>query len=574
VVLVAEAGKLLEGRYRLIAPLGRGGMGTVWRAEHTKLGTRVAIKLMTSTVAASVEAIARFRREAQVAAGLESPNVVRILDFGVEGDTPYIAMELLEGETLAARIVHEPIAPERLLPIATQMARGIACAHQARVVHCDLKPENVFLARIDGEETVKLLDFGVAKAPLLDPLTQTGQVLGTLQYMSPEQLQGRRHVDARSDLYSFAVIVFECLCGKPAFPGQSIGELVRAICDAPLPVPSAVASVPAGFDAWFARAAHRAPESRFAGAKEMIESLAAALASSAPPRAATWSARPATSRTLHTTDAASHRGGTEGAGFRVAPNTRTRVLEIELWGMHDVAIASAARAALVDAIEQMSHGGTWVAIAFGGRHPPQSAEVQAIEAASMSAAAPAGMRRVAFVIESALGARSVQRLATENAMPNARVFSDEAEARAWIAEALAATGPRRGGDDRAGFRIAPDMRTRVVEIERWGLWTVPLAAEFKRELLEVCEQMKGAPWAGLSFASRHPPQSPEVQQYQSDTMAVAKSFGLVRAAMVADSALSAMMVRRLTQQSQMDVARVFTSEREARAWLAELRLGD
>src|SRR6185295_12830857 len=140
--------------------LGQGGMGTVWRAEHAKLKTAVAVKLIAPSLVASEEALARFHREAQVAAALDSPHVIRILDFGVEEDTPFIAMELLEGETLGARLARiSAISPADTARVVAQIARAIGRAHQANVVHCDLKPDNVFLAQVDGEEIVKVLDF-------------------------------------------------------------------------------------------------------------------------------------------------------------------------------------------------------------------------------------------------------------------------------------------------------------------------------------------------------------------------------------------------------------------------------
>jgi hypothetical protein len=807
-------------------------MGHVWRAEHTKLKTAVAVKLIAPSMVQSAEARARFDREARVAASLDSPNVVRITDFGVEDDTPFIVMELLEGETLGARLAGGALSPEATLRVFSQIARGISRAHQARVVHCDLKPENVFLAHVDGEEVAKIVDFGVAKAPLLDPLTQTGAVLGTLQYMSPEQLEGRKNVGERSDLYSLAVIVFECICGQPAFRGDSIAELVRRICGAPLPMPSKIAKVPPGFDAWFARAAHRDPAARFGSAREMSDALVAAFerASSHSAVAVSVSAAP---RVVLAATVASLKGGDASAGYRITPDTSSRVMEVELWGMFDVRLAQAARQAFVDAFELMRPSGKWVAIGFGTRHPPQNQAVQEIMGATMALAAPAGMLRMAFVIGSALAKMSARRLANESDMGKTRFFEDEASARAWIAEALAPSrsggtstagyrvtcderarfmhvelwgmhdvalareardvlleaqqtmkpggawvaigtgahppqrpevqaletesmaaatrngmariafllpdglatmnvrrltaeikmpnarffndeeeaklwlaepllperrggderagfairaqpkarilhlefwgmwdmnvarafrkevlasyaemgkGPwdilsnarrylpqkdeiqaihketmaaarglsrvaalvdaavsqmqirrmfieagsppnlrfftdeddarewlaearglaeRRGGDESAGFRITPDSSARIVEIERWGVWTVAIASDFKKQILEVCEVMKTAPWAGLSFATRHPPQSAEVQRLQGDTMAVARSYGCVRAAMIAESALAAMMIRRLTQENHMDVARVFTTEREARAWLAE-----
>ena len=573
---VAEPGKILEGRYALRAQLGHGGMGHVWRAEHTKLKTPIAVKLVAPSLVQSAEARARFLREAQVAASLDSPNIVRITDFGIEDDTPFIAMELLEGETLGARLARGAISPEATLRIFSQLARGISRAHQARVVHCDLKPENVFLARVDGEEVAKIVDFGVAKAPLLDPLTQTGAVLGTLQYMSPEQLEGRKNVGAASDLYSLAVIVFECICGQPAFRGDSIAELVRRICGAPLPMPSKIARVPAGFDAWFARAAHRDPAARFASAREMNEALVAAF-ERASSRSAVAVSVSAPNVALQATLAASHafadavlptrRGGDERAGFAIRADRKAHMLHLEFWGLWDMTIGRAFRTEVLAAYAEMGKTTPWVVLSNARRYMPQKEEIQALHKATIAVGFSMGLARVAALVDTALSQMQIRRMFEEaGSPPNLRFFTDEEDAREWLAER---TNERRGGDESAGFRVTPDTRTRIVEIERWGLWNVAIASDFKTQLLEVCELMKSAPWAGLSFASRHPPQSAEVQRLQGDTMAVAKSYGCARAAMVAESALAAMMVRRLTQENHMDIARVFTDEREARAWLAE-----
>ena len=430
---VPAPGKVLEGRYMLREHLGDGGMGSVWRSEHVKLGTPVAVKLLAPAMVASVEARERFRREAKVAASLESQNIVRVVDFGVEGDTPFIAMELLQGETLGLRLARGPLSAGDTARIVAQVARGIGKAHQLKVVHCDIKPENVFLARLDGEEIAKVLDFGIAKAPLFDPVTKTGAVLGTLQYMSPEQLEGRRGIGVPSDLYSLAIVVFECVCGRPAFKADSIAELVRRICGAPLPVPSELATVPSGFDAWFLRAAHRNPVSRYATAHEMSDALGTVLNAAPTMRAArTRTAKLETAPTVHA-QRGSINGGTESAGFRLAPMPERRLLEIELWGLWDTRLAEESKAAFGDAFKAMS-GAPWVALAFGTRHPPQRPEVQAIEGETMGSAASFGMQRTAFVIDSALAKLMAKRLAVEHQMPNTRFFTDEAEARAWLGE--------------------------------------------------------------------------------------------------------------------------------------------
>ncbi len=275
---------MIAGRYRLTALLGRGGMGEVWRAEHVRLRSPVAIKLIDKALAERTEAIQRFLQEAQAAAALRSPHVVQMFDQGVDDGVPYIAMELLEGESLAQRLARvgklSPLETHRIL---NETAKALAKAHEAGIVHRDLKPDNVFLAREEDHEVTKLLDFGIAKvtsdtsAGEARPSTRTGALLGTPHYMSPEQAEGTRAVDHRTDVWALAVIAFECLTGQRPFQGEALGELVLKICTRPPPIPSALAPVPPGFDAWFARGASREVEHRFASAKEAVHSLAVAL---------------------------------------------------------------------------------------------------------------------------------------------------------------------------------------------------------------------------------------------------------------------------------------------------------
>lgn len=273
-----EPGVVIAGRYRLLAPLGRGGMGVVWQAEHLSLRSAVAIKLMNERAAAGSDAGERFLREARAVAALASPHVVQIVDFGVEGDTPYLVMEMLQGETLAARLRRRGrLEPQLVLQVVTEVARALQRAHQAGVVHRDLKPDNVFLVRDIEHEVVKVLDFGVAKVATGDTpqLTQSGAVLGTPHYMSPEQARGRREVDHRTDLWALAVIAYECATGRRPFEGEVLGDLLVKICTESVPPPSTVAPLPAGFDAWFARATEREPDARFQSALEMADALRA-----------------------------------------------------------------------------------------------------------------------------------------------------------------------------------------------------------------------------------------------------------------------------------------------------------
>jgi len=273
---------VVSGRYRLESLLGQGGMGSVWRAHHLALNAPVAIKLIDPALAGSPEAQARFIREAQAAAALRSPNVVQTLDFGVDQGVPYIVMELLVGESLADRLARVGrLTPADTARIVGDVAKAIGKAHAAEIVHRDLKPDNVFLAHDEDDEVVKVLDFGVAKATgavgASTSRTRTGAILGTPYYMSPEQAQGDKRVDWRTDLWALAVIAFECLVGRRPFEADGLGSLIMQICAAPVPVPSTLGPVPRGFDAWWAKATVRDPTARFQSAKELASTLRAVL---------------------------------------------------------------------------------------------------------------------------------------------------------------------------------------------------------------------------------------------------------------------------------------------------------
>ena len=261
--------------------LGKGGMGSVWLAQHIGLDIPCAVKFIHAESAANPDARARFEREARAAAQLRTPNVVQILDYGVFEETPYIAMELLVGEPLSARLARRSrLDATETLRIVAQIGRALGKAHQAGIVHRDLKPENVFLVADEEGEIAKVLDFGVAKQTigLTGSNTQTGALLGTPFYMSPEQAQGTKAIDSRADLWSLAVLCFRCVTGELPFRSDALGDLLIKIVMQPLPVPShLVRGVPPGFDAWWERAAQREPDRRFQTAKELVDSLGSAL---------------------------------------------------------------------------------------------------------------------------------------------------------------------------------------------------------------------------------------------------------------------------------------------------------
>ncbi|MBN1610416.1 MAG: protein kinase [Polyangiaceae bacterium] len=269
---IAE-GTVISGRYRLLAKLGQGGMGSVWRAEHAELRTPLAVKLMAEKYVESAEARSRFQREARAAAALSlsTRHVVRVSDYGIDQGIPFMAMELLEGEDLAERLARVGrLEPAELCSVLSQVGRAMALAHDGGIVHRDLKPGNIFLTRDEdtGEELVKVLDFGIAKAQTLSFGTSgietvAGALLGSPQYMSPEQLSFGLPVDARTDVWAFGVIAFEALTGKRPFEADSFEQLALAIRTESLPVASRIADVPAGFDAWFEQAVARDREQRF-----------------------------------------------------------------------------------------------------------------------------------------------------------------------------------------------------------------------------------------------------------------------------------------------------------------------
>lgn len=278
---------VVADRFRLVRMIGRGGMGSVWQAVHIALDQPCAVKFIEGQLGNVADAHARFEREAKAAAALRSPHVVQILDHGVWAERPYIAMELLEGEDLGKTIArgNGKLPVRQLLEVVEQVCRALTRAHAAGFVHRDLKPDNIFLVNDDDRLLVKILDFGVAKqtSQSIDGSnTKTGAMLGTPYYMSPEQAQGIKSVDARSDLWSLAVIVFQCLTGRLPFESEALGDLLVKIIVQPVPVPSQYGLVPPGFDAWWMKASDRNPDGRFPTAKDFSASLALALGAGVP----------------------------------------------------------------------------------------------------------------------------------------------------------------------------------------------------------------------------------------------------------------------------------------------------
>jgi len=274
------------GPYEIVAPLGAGGMGEVWKAKDSRLDRFVAVKVLPDHLAEQPEALARFEREAKAVAALNHPNILAIHDFTLHGDTAFVVMELLEGESLRERLQRGPIEFRKATELAIQIAQGLAAAHEKGIVHRDLKPDNLWVTH-DGR--LKILDFGLAKlttairttsnalqsTDALSPGYQTegGVILGTLRYMSPEQVRGET-VDARSDIFSFGVVWFEMLTGRKAFARDTAADTMAAILkEEPLELGSEHAPVPPMLKRVLDHCLEKRPARRFHDAMDLAFAL-------------------------------------------------------------------------------------------------------------------------------------------------------------------------------------------------------------------------------------------------------------------------------------------------------------
>jgi serine/threonine-protein kinase len=274
---------LFDGRYRIQRKLGAGGMADVYLAEDQELGRRVAIKILNGRHANDDQFIERFRREAKNAAALNHPNIVSIYDRGEAEDTYYIAMEFLDGRTLKELIVSRGAAPINVaIEYARQILSALRFAHRHGIVHRDIKPHNVL---VDAEGRVKVTDFGIARAGT-SQMTETGSIVGTAQYLSPEQARGGE-VDPRSDLYSLGVVLYELLTGKTPFDGETPVEIaMKHLSNAPKPPSSLRPEIPPELDKVVLRALSKNPDERYQSADEMEADLER-VARGAPVSAAT-----------------------------------------------------------------------------------------------------------------------------------------------------------------------------------------------------------------------------------------------------------------------------------------------
>ena len=283
-------GQVVGGKYRVGPLVGSGGMGTVWLGQHEQLGTRLAIKFIRPQFAERPDARRRFEIEARAAASVDSKHAVKVYDYGVtDKGLPYIVMEYLEGESLSEVLIRRgPLPAKEAAQIIAQASKALAKAHAASIVHRDLKPDNIFLAtNVEGETgdlgyIVKLVDFGIAKMLDVDSQgkgglkgpTQEGSVIGTPNFMSPEQLTVGGTPNALTDIWSLGACAFAAFTARIPFEGEVLGDIVLKVCVEPLPVPSHfVADVPQGLDAWFLRACNREAAKRFQSVDELSEQL-------------------------------------------------------------------------------------------------------------------------------------------------------------------------------------------------------------------------------------------------------------------------------------------------------------
>jgi serine/threonine-protein kinase len=274
---VAEVtdGTIVAGRYRILGRIGSGGMADVYLAHDDHLGREVALKVLHRRFSRDQQFVERFRREASSAASLQHPNVVGVYDRGQHEDTYYIVMENLPGRTLRDLLNEEaPLSQERAIHFGTQILQAAGFAHRRGVIHRDFKPHNVIVA---PDDSLKVTDFGIARAGASE-MTETGSIMGTAQYLSPEQAQGQ-HVDAASDLYSIGVMLYEMLAGRVPFEGDSaVSIALKHVSDTPLPLREIRPDVHPALEAAIMRALNKDPAQRYANADEFIAALEAARA--------------------------------------------------------------------------------------------------------------------------------------------------------------------------------------------------------------------------------------------------------------------------------------------------------
>jgi serine/threonine-protein kinase len=410
--LELAVGEVVAGKYRLLQVLRRGGMGSVWVATHLGLDSPVAIKFMTTRsrsvlgappspeeLEEEAQMRTRFEREAKAAAQIRATNVVQILDYGIDRGVPYLVMELLQGEDLGARLARvKRLSFTDTATILAQVARALDRAHASGLVHRDLKPENVFLCTEGGEEVVKILDFGVAKAIHGDRQVGTptleGVVVGTPHYMSPEQAVGNAEIDHRSDLWSLGVIAFKAVTGRKPFEGELLLEMVVKICSSEPMKPSQVApDLGPEVDRFFERALCRDPAGRFQSARELVTAFAELARGRGAP--------------VPTLNLSGTYAGAAAPSIRPAPpSALPRV----------IAIGAAAAVGIGLGVAWWSFGGTGGATQSAvGQAPPPVASSAAVASPSPSDAAPTATASEAAPISSATASANASGTASASA---------------------------------------------------------------------------------------------------------------------------------------------------------------
>ena len=422
------------GNYRLLRPLGEGGMGVVYEAVHASMHRRAAVKVLRPELSRNQEVIRRFFNEARATNEIRHPGIVQIYDCGTMPDgSPWLIMELLEGETLSVLLARRERLPEaEVIDLGAQAASVLAAAHAAGIVHRDLKPDNLYVVPdpgVPGGRRVKVLDFGIAKLGSLAAAggmrTQTGMLMGTPVYMSPEQCRGNKEIDGRSDVYSLGLILYQMAAGKPPFISDGLGELFDMHMNRTAPPLARVSpDVGPALAAVIHRALQKKPADRFASMNDLQKALlaaapgpAAAVAAEPPPEPPPWKS-PSEPRVLGSgpTTLSASASAMEAVSDSVVPRRRSGP-------------AIAAVAAVV-----VLAGGGLLLFGRGGEHPPSPSS--AVERSATPAAEEP--RPAAFVPPATPGpapapapaaAPSAKRAAgdvgvvIESAPPGARVVS-------------------------------------------------------------------------------------------------------------------------------------------------------